>query len=142
MNRQRTFKSKFKLVFTGLMFIMIYQTCLPPSIDYLAKKQEMDVGSIYFNIADISNQSVLAVGEVTAPFFVNYLGGFYFLKDVEGNKSILCFTRKLPPVDGSQVSVLGKVKPIFQRGDINFIYLKTKQIKLLEHNMEQAALLR
>ena len=131
---------KFRLfVLLGLL-IVFYITCLPPSIDTRTSENKLNISSIYFDIQEKVNRPIVAVGKVTASFFVNRLGGFYFLRDLKGKQSIICFTNKVPPPEGSEISALGIVKPVFQRGEINFIYFKTKQTEFIHKQYDQASL--
>ncbi|PHN04077.1 hypothetical protein CRP01_23045 [Flavilitoribacter nigricans DSM 23189 = NBRC 102662] len=140
MRSRRLALIKFRLFVLFGLLVVFYITCLPPSIDSGSSEDELNISSIYFDVQEQVNRPVVAVGEVTASFFINHLGGFYFLRDLKGKQSIICFTNKVPPPEGSEISALGIVKPVFQRGDINFIYFKTKETEFRQRHYDQASL--
>lgn len=120
-------RAKLKIAFSGLVFFMFYQACWPPFISDENVEKTTNVSSIYFDVSKVVHRPILVTGEITASFFIDNLGGFYFLQDLYSNKSIICFTSKAPPQDGSRLAILGTVKPIIQGDNVKLLYLKTKK---------------
>lgn len=140
MKNRKIHPLKLRMFLLGMIVLFFYITCLPPAISYQGSEDVLNINNLYFNVSDKANRPIVAIGQVTASFFIKRLGGFYFLRDLAGKKSIICFTHELPPPEGSEISVFGVVKPVYQNGDINFLYLKTKRAQLLQRRMDQASL--
>ena len=127
-------RRKFPNFFILLAFLLFcHMTCSPPKIQNsdLVSIPETSVDSIYANARDYLNKPIRVTCVVTASFFVQPLGGFYFIEDTDGEKSMIAFTKQPPPQDGDWVTILGIIRPALLQDDYQLLYLKEKEVFVL-----------
>lgn len=118
-----------RLILAGMLFLLLNRACSPPHYQTDNAELRVTISEIYQDIRQSVDKPVRFSGQVMSSFFIGALGGFYFLKDPDQQKTIICLTRKLPPQDGQMVIVSGVVKPLLCKGDFNLLYFKTKKVE-------------
>ncbi len=121
------------LIFPALLFILFHRACSSPLIGDVPKNTIplITVDMFYENAYPYIDKPVIIEGEVIASFYLAPLGGFFFLKSLDSDKTMVCLLKDVPPQEFSTVSVLGVVKPILIKENIILSYIKYQSSQAL-----------
>ena len=124
--RRKSIPSFYLLLF--MLFIM-HRACAPPDIGDITHEQipSITVDSIYNDVRAYTDVPVKISCYLRSSFHLNPIGGFYFIEDLESGRSMLAFSKQIPPEE-AEVVIVGLVKPLIYNKQCKLLYLKEKAL--------------
>lgn len=131
MANQVTVKRRSPLLpfmYLGLLYLLARWCCAPPAIPERPPEniEEITIDEFYEDVRSYVKVAMMVEGEVTSSFFLAGLGGFFFIRSLESDKTMLCFMNDMPPEEGSKIIVYGEARPILVKGSTKLTYIKYK----------------
>lgn len=126
--------ASWKANFLFLLFVLfvMHRACSPP--DVRGSSAEMaplySVGEVFYDIAVHVNTPLNLTGRVQTSFYLGPIGGFFFLSDLKNDRTIICFTKMIPPADGAFTETFGVIRPGVLGSNVRMVYFKEKNRKV------------
>ncbi len=129
MNMAKTSKKSFPLIKVSLFLFLLFQGVLiflPPSLDKSAieKAPNITLEKLLQNIDQYVDKPVIIDDVRIANPAYFYLGSSFYLESIETGSRILVLGQEYPPKEGTIVSILGVIQPVFSLNEANLAYFK------------------
>lgn len=142
MSVQPAARSRFgwkNLLILAIFFILSQRACSPPSFGTNSDETIplVTIDSFYNDVRSLIDIPIIIEGEVVSSFYLAPLGGFFFVRSLESDKTMICLLKELPPKERSVIWIRGVIKPVLVKGERNLTYIKYKSSQPLNTFVHQ-----